>query len=216
MASVRVSSGSQRVQVVAEDRDDISVDGEARVQRDGDRTTVDQARGRLTLRVPTGTDVVIGTTSGRVDVDGAVGAASIVTESGRIEIDQAASVDARTESARLRVGRVQGRCRVRNKSGRVEIGACGGADVATETGRIRLTHVSGEVEAHCVSGRIDVQFDTPADVDAETVSGRISIDLPSGTRPHRVDHADNSDRPDDCDCTVRAVSVSGRVEVTVR
>lgn len=216
MASVRVSSGAQRVQVVVEERADIAVVGEARVQRDGDRTTVDQARGRLTVRVPAGTDVVIGTTSGRVDVEGAVGAASIVTESGRIEIDRAASVDARTASGRLQIGRVQGRCRVRNKSGRVEIGGCGGADVATESGRIRLTHVTGAVEAHCVSGRIDLQFDAPADVVAETVSGRISVRLPSGARPHRIDHTDRSERPDDSDCTVRAASVSGRVEVSVR
>ena len=86
MASVRVSCDSQRVSVVAEERDDIAVEGAARVQRDGDRTTVDRASSGLTIRVPTGTDIVIGATSGRVDVKGTVGAASIVTESGRIEI----------------------------------------------------------------------------------------------------------------------------------
>lgn len=215
MASVRVSCDAQRVRVVAEHRDDIAVEGDARVGRDGDRTTIDRVRSRLTVRVPTGTDIVIGATSGRVDVEGAVGAASIVTESGRIEIGEAASLDARTVSGRVQIGRVVGRCRVRNKSGRVEVRGCGGADVATKSGRIQLGHVRGDVEAHCVSGRIEVGLDVPADVGAETVSGRISIRLPNDARPHRVEGAAGADRPDDANCTVRAVSVSGRIEVTV-
>jgi len=213
--AVRISSVSDRVRIIAENRNDITVDGDARIQVDGDRTTVDHVKSRLTVRVPLGTDVVIGTTSGRVEVAGAVGAASVVTESGRIEIEEAASLDARTTSARVQVGRVSGRCRVRNKSGRVEVGACGGADVATKSGRIDLQHVTGPVEAHCVSGRIEIRLDTSANVDAETVSGRISVHLPDAARPHRVEGPMVfGDPPDGCDCTVRAASVSGRVEVT--
>lgn len=217
MTTVRLSTASQRVTVKAEDRSDVAIVGDARIEIVGDRTTIDRARSRLTVRVPVGTEVVVGTTAGRVMVSGPVGDVGVVTESGRIEIEQATSVDARTTSGRVTVGRVSGPCLVQSESGRIEIAGCVGGEAITRSGRIALSHVDGPVRAHCVSGRIDIQLDSGHDVDAETVSGRISVRLPRGVHAHVVDGpGPPAPLPSGCDCMVRAVSVSGRIEVSDR
>jgi DUF4097 and DUF4098 domain-containing protein YvlB len=216
MPSVRISTGSHGVRVIAEARDAVSVDGAARVRLDGEQTTIDEVSGRLIVRVPPESELVIGTGSGRVVVGGPAGDVRVTAESGRVEVEQARSVDARVTSGRVVIGRVTGLCRVRSESGRIEIAECGGADAATNSGRIVLTHVAGPVRAHCVSGRVTVGLDTAHDVDAETVTGRIDISLPPATRAHRVDGSGSLARPDAYDCTVRAVSVNGRIGVTNR
>jgi putative adhesin len=216
MTSVRISAVAQRVQIVAEPRDDVAVEGIARIRTDGDRTTIDEVRSRVTVRVPVASDIVIGTTTGRVEVTGPVGDVSVVAESGRITIEEAYVVDARTTSGRVTIVRAHGECRVRSTNGRIEIGACGGADVATGSGRIDLEHVSGPVRAHCVSGRVVVALDAAGDVDAETVSGRIDVVFPPGVRAHRVDGPGLSPAPAGYDCVVRARSATGRVSVSNR
>ena len=95
------------------------------------------------------------------------------------------------------------------------IGASAGADVSAVSGRIELNKVDGPVRAHCVSGRISIKMAGAHDVDADTVSGRIEVGLPKGTAVHHLSGKNLLEpQPADCDCTVRATSVSGRVEVT--
>ena len=213
-SSVRVSSTSYRVHVIAEDRPDVALDGMAEVAVDGPCTTIDSVASTLTVRVPEGTDVVIGSGSGRVDVSGDVGDLAVLTDSGRIKIEQAASVDARTRTARIEIGRSDGECRVRSESGRVEVDACCGADVATNSGRISLRQVDGPVHVHCVSGRVHVEMVAAHDVEAETVSGRVEVSLPSGVKAwESTDATATSVAPVGCDCTVNARSVTGRVDV---
>jgi DUF4097 and DUF4098 domain-containing protein YvlB len=214
---LRVSSTSHKVTIQAEDRDDVGFEGKA-VLTDGDGyTTIDSAQSALTIRVPEGMSIVVGSDSGRVKILGDVGDVAVLTESGRISIDQAASVDARTTSARVNVKNAAGTCRVRTKSGRVEIGACTGADVSTNSGRITLRHVDGPVLAHCVSGRIEVEMDAAHDVEAETVSGRVNVTFPHDVQAWQPTegHA-GSEAPVDCDCAVNARSASGRVNVSSR
>ena len=105
--------------------------GAVRVRAEADRTecwsnvaaldvspiTVDGKSSAVEVRVPEGTDLVIGTTSGRVTVEGRVGAVSVLTTSGRISIDRALSVDARTRSGRVHVGHAEGVCRIVSTSG---------------------------------------------------------------------------------------------------
>ena len=91
----------------------------------------------------------------------------------------------------------------------------GGADIATQTGRITLEGVRGPVQARCVSGRIHVEMALAHDIDVETVSGRVEISLPEGTRVYQTSDL-GSDRPDGTDCVVRATSMSGRVDVVIR
>lgn len=215
--AVRISSTSHRVRVLAEPRSDVVVDGQADVDHGDTTVTVSGVRSKLVVHVPEGTAVVVGSSSGRVDVTGAVGDVAVLTESGRIAIDRADAVDARTDSARVTIGSTDGPCRVRTRSGAITIESCAGADVSADSGRIVLHRVAGPVQAHCVTGRIEVGMETPDDVTAETVSGRIAISLPPGVTAFEASEPGTVvARPSDCDCTVSARSVTGRIEVETR
>jgi hypothetical protein len=215
ISAVRISSTSQRVRVVAEPREDVEVDGPARVRVEGGVATVDHVEGRLLVRVPVGIDVAVGASSGRVRIEGRVGAVSVVTGSGRIDVATAKSIDVRSGSARVEIGEVEDDCHVRVASGRVVVGRCGSADVAGESGRIEVHESYGPVHAHCVSGRIDVNMMTADDVDAETVSGRVNVSLPPGVTAISGDEAGDDPLPEQC-CVVSARSVRGRVSVGSR
>ncbi len=213
--SVRISSAGHRLRIVAEPRPDVLVEGDATVRSDGSCTTIDSVRDRIVVRVPVGADLVIGTRSGRVDVDGPVGRIAVVSSSGRISVADATSVDIRTKSARVDVGRTSDECCVRTSSGRVEVGACGSADVTTTSGRIVLQAASGPVRAHCVSGRVEVGLMAPEPVDAETVSGRIQVTVPRGVVVHTDnDHSLLTAWPSGAESSVSARTVTGRVDVS--
>lgn len=214
---VRIAATTERLAVLAEDRADIAVRGDAGVGVDDDVLTLD-AHGHLDVRVPTGTSLVIGTTSGRIGVRGPVGSCSISTESGRVAVEHARRLDVRSDSGRVEVGTVEGACRVHVLSGRIQVRSCGDADVSTEQGRIRLAAARGTVHAHCVSGRIEIDLVGAHDVDASTVSGRIEVTHPPDVT---VEHV--TERPTgpggeapDAACVVVARSVSGRVTVRPR
>ena len=194
---LRITSRSGRVTVAAEQRDDIVVPLGVEVSREAETITVSADADAISVRVPEGLDLVIGTEGSRVDVTGPLGAVAIATASGRVSVEVAGSVDVRTTSGRVDIGVVGGACRVRGESGRVTVDSCGTADVATSSGRIRLAEVAGSVRAHCTSGRIDVGVRGSHPVAAETVSGRITVHLGREVDPG----------------IVVARSVSGRVEV---
>lgn len=216
--TVRISASSHRVEVFAAQGDaPFHLEGTAEVEEGERQITVSKARSKLVVSVAAGTDMVIGTSNARVGVHGPVGHVAIVTESGRVEVEQAASVDIRTGSSRVEVGTVAGECRIRSSSGKVQVGSCGDADVAGESGRIELHRVAGHVDAHSVSGRIEMALESPHDVRAETVTGRIEVSLPKGATAYQPpDSALDTLRPPDCDCTVIARSTTGKVVVTSR
>jgi DUF4097 and DUF4098 domain-containing protein YvlB len=212
---LRVSATSGSVDVAAEPgRADIEAGG-ARLERDGQVATVNAGSSRAAVRVPVGTTVIVGSSSGRVRVTGQVGAVSVVTGSGSVVIEDAQSVDVRSTSGTVRIGRVTGECRVTATSARVEVERCGSVHMSTRSGRAHLGAVDGPASLHCVSGRVDVTMAGAYDVDAETVSGRVAVSLPAGVRPQVV--SSPGEVPDDAhDCVVLARSVSGRVDVTNR
>lgn len=209
---VRIASNG-RVDVVAEQRGDVDVHGDADVARAGSTTTISSTSGRLEVRVPVGIDLIIGTTSGRVAVSGEVGKLSVVTESGRVAVERAETADVRSETGRIDIGQTDGHCRVRSESGSVSVSSCQRANVATGSGTIALHGVRGTVQAHCTSGRIDIEMATANDIEAETVTGRIAVSLPSGVRAFRTEVTDGQATPDDADCTIFARSVTGRIDV---
>lgn len=214
---VRISASHNRVEVIAKKGATFRLEGSAEVSEAGGQITVSNVHSRLRVHVPADSDLVIGTTSGRIEVTGRVGHLAIVTESGRVEVDAAASIDIRTESSRVALGDVAGVCRIRSGSGRVEVKSCGRADIAGDRGRIELHNVDGEVDAHSVSGRIELSMASANDVRAETVTGRIEVSLPKGTVAYQpIDVSDRTLRPPGCDCTVIARSTSGKVVVEAR
>jgi len=179
--------------------------------------TIDGDSSAVEVRVPEGTDLVIGTTSGKVIVDGRVGAISVLTTSGRISIDQANSVDARTKSGRVDVRHAEGVCRIVSASGRVTVDRCGAADAASGNGRVVLADAHGRVRATSTTGKVSVAVAGAHDVAAETVSGRIEVSYPVGVRPLVVSpDPDATAATQGHDCTVVARSGSGRVVVSSR
>lgn len=220
--TVRVSTASGKVRVYAEQRDDVSVEGNATITApsaaNGNTTTVESTNNSLIIYVPTGTNIVVGATSGRVEVHGHVGTVAITSESGRVVVDSAQSADIRADAGRVRIADVASRCRVRTTSGSITVQRCGGAaDVATRSGRIEVHQCDGPVRAHCVSGRVDIEMTSAQDVEAETVNGRIDVSMPSGVRTFEpASSAAVQDTPEGFDCCVTARSVSGRVNVACR
>jgi DUF4097 and DUF4098 domain-containing protein YvlB len=179
--------------------------------------TVEASSSAVEVRVPEGTDLVIGTTSGKVTVEGRVGAVAVLTSSGRVSVDHALSVDVRTKSGRVHVGRTEGVCRIVSASGRVEVDRCGAADAACGSGRVVLADAHGTVRATSTSGKVSVAVAGAHDVEAETVSGRVEVSYPSGVRPLVVStQADLAAATQEHDCTVVARSGSGRVVVADR
>lgn len=183
---------------------------------DGNVTTIEEVGSRLVLRVPIGTDVTVGTTSGRVSVRGDVGATAITSVSGRVEVAAARSADVRTTSGRVTIGHVAGECRIRSQSGTVAVSTCESVDAATTSGRISLRGVRGPVRAHCVSGRVQVEMAIGADVEAETVTGQIQVSFPAGVRIGRVDQTAISSGSQDVDALVAVRSATGQIDVVNR
>jgi DUF4097 and DUF4098 domain-containing protein YvlB len=215
--TVRISTTSGAVRVIAEsDRREVTASTGA-IAHDGGPVTIDGGSAKVFARVPEGTPLVIGTTSGRVTIEGRVGAVSVVTASGRISVADAASVDARSASGRIEVGHADGGCRVVATSGRVDIGHCGGADAMSESGRIVVSDAHGPVRANCTSGRIQLTMAGAHDVEAETVSGRVEVSFPDGLRPLVVNSpAEVPGERAGHDCVVVARSGAGRVVVSGR
>ena len=217
VSTVRVTTTSAAVHVTADAELDSIVAGRVPIAVDQSVATIDSVSTRVDLRVPEGMDLVIGTSSGRVRVAGTVGSVAVVTRSGSVQIDDAASIDVRTKSGRVVVANSRGEARVISASGKVEIDHCGASDVTTTSGRVVLRNVAGTARAHCASGRVDITMADAHDVDAETVSGRISISLPEGTRA-RIDtpSAGSAAVSGEHDCVVTARSGSGKVDVSTR
>lgn len=217
VAVVRISTRSGAVHVVA-DPDQTEVWSSVRsAGGEGPVTTIDSGSSTVRVRVPEGTDLVVGSTSGRVKITGRVGDVSALTKSGRISIERARSVDARSGSGRVDIGWVAGDARAVTSSGRVDIDRCAAATVTAGNGRIVVSEAHGAVRAHSTSGRIKVRLAGAHDVDAETVSGRVSVELPPGVRPLLAESMSEIDgTPSGHDCVVVARSGSGRVDVTNR
>lgn len=198
--AVRLSSRSGRIEVVAEDRGDVLVERGHPDDLDGEEEpggsavedpeaplTVSSRSEPLRVRVPEGTDVVVGSVSGRVALRGRLGSVAVTTASGRISVDSADQVGARSISGRIEVAECRGETRIDSVSGRVAVGRTGSVKVSTKTGRVTVGATGGPVRVRSVVGRITITIDDGGPIDArlETVSGRIEVELPPGVAPRQ-------------------------------
>lgn len=186
--SIRISSRSGRVEVVAEPREGVvATKGGQHVHiADDDTITISSRSSTLLVRVPEGSDVVVGTISGRITLRGRFGAVAVTTVSARIAVEAAERVDARSISGRVEIGTCTGEARIDAVSGRAEVGSAGAVSVSTASGRIQVDEVRRKVRARALSGRISVTVtETPLDVKAESVSGRITLTVPASATPQQ-------------------------------
>jgi DUF4097 and DUF4098 domain-containing protein YvlB len=220
--TLRLQSRSAKVHVIAEARDDVEAEtDEVRsfIEDDGRSLVVRSARGGskpLTVRCPIETDVVIGTQSGPVKMDGRFGIVRVTTMAGSVEVQDAEELDVRTMSGSIDVGTSRGRCRLSAISGKVSVGDADIAHASTVSGPIKLDHVAGDVRARSVSGTIEMGASGDSTIAVKTVSGRVRISLPAGTEPATFFKTRGSvrcDFPRGGDCRIECASLSGSIEV---
>lgn len=220
--TLRVQSRSGKVHVIAEPREDVEAQGDRLQGTEEDEGRTLQVRsgrgsGALTVRCPVGTDVVVGTHSGSVRLEGRFGDVSVTTMSGAIEVDASDAADLRTMAGNITVGDCDGKCRASTVSGRVTGGRVGAASVSAMSGSIRFEHVAGEFKARSVSGSIEAACGGDGAIKLKTVSGKVRITLPEGVEPDTCCKSMSGrvfcDLPPGRDCRIDAVSVSGTIEV---
>jgi DUF4097 and DUF4098 domain-containing protein YvlB len=180
---VRVTVSSGDVVVIGEPRDEVDVEGARSEAADGE-IVVKGGSDDCTVRVPSGTDVVVGSNSGDVMLEGLLGAVSVTTVSASVDAEDVGSIDARTISGRLQVEECRGTARLKTKSARVKVGrVAGDIRVATLSGRVEIEEAQASASLKTVSGSIGVHVTGHEPVRAESVSGSINITVPAGTRP---------------------------------
>jgi DUF4097 and DUF4098 domain-containing protein YvlB len=203
-ARLRVLSVSARIEVEAEDVQEMEIEPDGRRVDVSDDKHVVETRTRSTnlkITVPEGTDVSVGSVSGNVSLKGRFGNVKVSTVSGQIEVDEAeGDVDIRSISGRLEVERCAGRCRANTKSGRIEIG-----------------WVGKEVRAQTMSGRIEVGTAGQGDMELRTISGGIEVAVDPGRHPKTrfktLSGKAESKLEPGSDFQIRARTISGSIRV---
>jgi DUF4097 and DUF4098 domain-containing protein YvlB len=219
--AVHVSTRSGKVRVIASPGAELAVDGGVMERGDDGVLRVRRSKGSATieLRCPPATDLIIGTASGTVDVEGDLGSVSVATMSGKINVERATRVDARTKSGSVHVGHCDDECRVVVVSGKVRIGAAKRVEIAAVSGTVTADQV-GEARVKTISGKIKIGTAGAGTIAVKTVSGTVEVSVPPdvapATRLHSVSGRVNSECPRGADGEIAVASVSGAIRVSCR
>lgn len=207
---IRISNRSGAITVTGEARGDVEVVGaDAGAEPDG-TVAVDGRSGKIEVRAPEGSDVIVGTASGRIRLRGVLGDVRATTGSGSIDVDHVARLDARSRSGSLEVVRCDGPCSLHTTSGSVTVGQAGDADLVAGSGSVVARRVSG-ARVKAVSGSVEVGLDEPGDVEIQAHSGSVHVTVPVGCCPTtRLEARSGAVR---CDC---AAGDDGHIEVVAR
>jgi DUF4097 and DUF4098 domain-containing protein YvlB len=194
---VRIETKSGSVRLNAVEGAELQVHGgEIRGESDG-WVLIKGGSRSLDVQVPSGTDIIIGTLSGSVEMRGWVGSARVSSKSGSIEVDRAQDLDARTTSGSVRVSRCDGECRVVVVSGSVRIGRAGHALVSGVSGTIQAEKVDA-ADVKTVSGTTELGANAVGRVAVRSISGTVRISVPQDRSPAtRLQSVSGSIR---CDC----------------
>lgn len=220
MHALRLTASSGRIRVIAETRDAVVVErGEDLDGADG--REIRGGSDGVQVRVPSGTDLVVGTDSGTVTIEGELGAVGITTTSGRVRISHCRELDVRTGSGRLEVGTVDGDARIRSTTGRIQVDRVGGSlRIDSTSGRVEVEDAGGPVTARTVEGRVTIGLRGIEPVCCESVSGRIDVTVPKGATPHTsmrtVSGRCTCELPEGTGPEITARTVSGRIDVRAR
>lgn len=221
VACLRVTSRSGRVEVFAEAREDIVLTGSSTTSErlDDGTLAVSSVHGSsaIGIRCPLGSNLVVGTASGKITVNGHVGALRATSASGSVDVESARSADLRSESGRVSIGRCEAGCRVQTASGPVDLGSVHFTEVATRSGKVNVATVSGKARVRSASGSVDVGATGEGDVAIETMSGGVTVRLPAGTRPaaslYALTGSTRCELAHGTDCRVAVRSMNGKIEV---
>ncbi len=200
---IEIDAGSADVAIIRWDRPEFRIQTEqagwstgdfnVAVRTNGDTVQVSHqsscwlfcSRLRYQIAAPASADVRVTTVSGDVRIEAIDGNATVNTTSGDVRLDGiGGSLEVRTVSGRvtLRDGRVSD-ASVGTASGIVELsGVNGSLAVTTISGAIRVRDiVGGPVRMQTTSGKIDAGGALASDIEITSVSGDVSMKLPSQT-----------------------------------
>ncbi len=169
-----VTDGS--VEVLATPADDVRVERTSRtawqdpdytVAESADRLVVTHRCGwrwagvcstSLAVELPEGTDLVVRSADGDVRAEGAVGAVTLRTWSGHVEVVGArGAVEARTSDGDVTVRDAAGAVEARSTSGHVDVAnAAGRVAAGTSDGDVRVRDAGDDTEATSLSGHVAV------------------------------------------------------------
>jgi DUF4097 and DUF4098 domain-containing protein YvlB len=171
----------------------------------------------IIVTCPSGTDVTIGTISGRVSTEGELGAVRIATVSGKVRIGDATRVDVRTKSGSIEIEDCTGECRVVSTSAKVRIGHAERAAIAGVSGEVEAKGLGG-AEVKTVSGKVLLGVTGASPVSVHTVSGKVEIRVPRdcqpATRLKSISGKIHCDCPSGSDGEIAVASVSGTIRVS--
>lgn len=180
---LRVTTRSGSVKIICEDRPDVLVEsGAHEVANDGDGIEVTGRSGALVIRSPIGTDAFIGCASGVVSLQGSLGEARVTTRSGRISIEQARRVDARTASGDITVESCDEECRCQTKSGRLRVGRADSGEFVAASGSVEVDAIRA-VHVRMGSGSVMIGLTDAASVDVEAHSASVTLSVTAGSHP---------------------------------
>lgn len=226
-AELHVTTRSGRVTIIAEERQDLLIESDAPLR--DDKVEVDSTglvsvksgrggSGWLEIRCPIGTDVAVGTVSGKVELRGQLGTARVSTVNGSIDVESVEAIDVRSVSGSIEVSHCSGGCRLQTTSGRATCNGSGDARVSTMSGRVELENIAGSAKVQTASGAVELGMRGKGDVAVQTVSGAVKVEVPAGVRPATRlrslsgKHRSDCDEGDDCEISIQ--SLSGKIEVT--
>jgi DUF4097 and DUF4098 domain-containing protein YvlB len=218
-ARLNITTRSGKVRVIATPGAGLSIDGGAIVSEvDG---VVDIRRSRtsdeIVVHCDPGTNVTIGTLSGRVDTEGALGDVRVATASGKVHIAAANRVDVRAKSGGIDIGTVTGECRLVVTSAKVRIASAQRAAIAGVSGVVVADRVEG-ADVKTVSGKVLLTTTGPGTVSVRTISGTVEIKVPSDIRPSTRLRSISGRVSCDCergrDGEIAVATVSGAIRVS--
>jgi DUF4097 and DUF4098 domain-containing protein YvlB len=173
--SVQIDTKNPEDWIVSQHGSTITV----RDEQSGRRLRKGSSRVRITT--PDGTAAAISTASGDITVVVATGRTVVTTASGDVRVGVASALTVKSASGDVRVDRVAGDVNLRTASGDLVAAAVGGRfESSTASGDVRVEQVLGNARISTASGDIRIARFEGAEFAANTVSGDVSLGIPSG------------------------------------
>lgn len=138
---------------------------------------------RVSIRAPHGTDVEVKSGSGDLDARGRYGEVEVLTGSGDIGVEQAATLAARSGSGNLDARRVEGNASATTGSGDVEIGRLGGEGTfRTGSGEVTIGEAEADLSIMTGSGDLKVGSAAAGRLRLRAASGDVHVGIRRGSR----------------------------------
>ena len=231
---IQMRSGSLEVRPGREGEIAVTVDtnsGTMSVEQRGDTVVVgpmpEGKRARyaaITAEIPDGADLEVATASADVVIRQRLGRFDVATASGEIRFGDAERLQAKSASGDIRGAKVTGESRAVTASGDIRISEVGErASLSTASGDIQIKSSTGRLTTNTVSGDIRVDEVTGPEIQAKSMSGRVRLGIPKGTRLDldantysgkvKLPSPDPSPGPPEREMTVKVRLVSGDLRI---